>query len=219
MACCLVLRRISNIRLSLEGDKSAFKQKGNFVISNHLSYLDGVILGSLLPLIFVSKSEVASWRMFGWMARLGGTVFINRRRPLLSRDYVDEISRLLESGVNVLVFPEGTSTNGEGVLAFQPVFFQAPLASQAYVLALTVSYAKANGKAVGTANRDDVLWYGQTKILAHMLRALKTRQIEARIVIHPRARATASSQGHSQDRKALSESLRQVIAADYTPLK
>jgi 1-acyl-sn-glycerol-3-phosphate acyltransferase len=144
------------------------------------------------------------------MARVGGTIFIDRKRRLNSRQYIEDIAEMLKNKVNVLVFPEGTSTNGEKILPFQSIFFEAPLIYNSNILPLTICYTKINDDCVSVYNRDTVFWYGQIKFTKHLLRALKLKNIESKVVIHSRITAI-SSEKISFNRKQLSESLRQVI--------
>lgn len=213
-ALSIFLRRLFNIKINSEGNAIYLREGGNFVISNHLSYFDGIIIGSLLPLIYVSKSEVISWPLFGWMSRVGGTVFVERGKPFLSQKYIKDIAGLLKEKINVLVFPEGTSTNGEQLRPFQSIFFQAPLAADSFVLPLTVSYEKIDREPVSASNRDKVFWYGQIKFAKHILGALRLKKIEARVMFHPRLKPSSVHRDIS-DRKHLSLLSRQTILETY----
>jgi len=100
----------------VEGDAEQLGRGGCVIISNHFGYLDGIVLGSLFPVVFVSKSEVKSWPVVGQWSTLCGTVFINRQRKGLIPLAVKEISEKLEQQANILLFPEGAATNGERML-------------------------------------------------------------------------------------------------------
>src|SRR5262249_10787518 len=89
------------------------------LVSNHLSYLDVLVLSSITPAIFVSKSEVKHWPVFGWMARRAGTLFIERAKRGDVARVNDEADRLLETGMLLVIFPEGTSSDGREVLPFR----------------------------------------------------------------------------------------------------
>lgn len=216
--CNQLIRKIFKIKVIIQGDSSVFREKGNFVISNHLSYLDGVVLGSLMPLVYVSKSEVISWPLFGWMTQVAGTIFIDRKRRLKSVRYVQDIAERLKEKINVLVFPEGTSTNGEGILPFQSVFFEAPIIYGANILPLTIYYTKVNGESLSVLNRDKVFWYGQIKMTRHILQAIKLKNIEVEVIVHPKINAI-SHPADATFRKSLSNSLRQTILKAYSPIK
>lgn len=212
--CNRFLRFMLRIKVIVEGDYSRLSERGNFIVSNHLSYLDGVILGSLFPVIYVSKSEVLKWPLFGWMTMTGDTIFIDRKRRFKSVDFVQEASLMLKRKVNVLVFPEGTSTDGEKLLPFQAIHFQPPLNARCSILPVVINYTKINKEEVNLNNRDKVCWYGQVKFYQHLLRALELGNIEARVVIYPKIDlANPSNSGYS--RKDLSFAIHKVISNNY----
>lgn len=211
---CRFLRTIVNVRVALEGNISGLKEHGNLIVSNHLGYLDGVILGSLCDLVFVSKSQVKSWPLFGLMSQIGGTIFIERGKRNKSVNYIQQARVLLEHKINVLVFPEGTSTNGERLLPFQSVHFQAALDAQASILPIGIRYSKINQQDVHPGNRDILCWYGQKKLHKHVHEILKLKTIAVTLTVYPAintgAQATA---GYS--RKDISGVSHRVIAQSY----
>ena len=123
----LLLRLILNIKVTIAGDEGQLERGGYVVIANHVSYVDGIVLGSIFPIVFVSKREVKKWPIVGQWNVLCGTIFINRQRKNEVGTMVCEMTRKLRQEANVLLFPEGTSTNGEKMLPFQTVPLAAPL--------------------------------------------------------------------------------------------
>jgi 1-acyl-sn-glycerol-3-phosphate acyltransferase len=211
------LRRILRIDITVRGSNACLKESGNLIVSNHQSYLDGVILASLFPLAFVSKLQVKSWPIFGLMAWIGGTVFIKRENKLESIAALEKIINILKSKVNVLIFPEGTSTDGSKVLPFQSIFFQAPILSRARIIPITIQYTKINSQNISLLNRDRVCWYGQIKFFKHILELVKLNNIAAEIKIHPEIKIESVS-GDSKFRKELSRMCREVILKDFSLL-
>jgi len=209
---------ILRIKVILEGPRVCLNENGNLIISNHLSYLDGIILGSLFAVVYVSKSQVKSWPLFGLVTQAGGTIFIDRERKLKSPDYIQETAKVLKSKTNVLVFPEGTSTNGERLLEFQPVHFQSPLVSHSPVLPVAISYTGVNSQKVNSLNRDRLCWYGRMEFVSHLRKVLQLRNIEAKVIIHPRIELDSHSVSY-YSRKQLSESLHKIISANYPLFK
>lgn len=208
------LRLIFRIKIIIEGERSALKERGSFIVSNHLSYLDGIVLGSIFPVIYTSKSEVRHWPLLGWMTEAGGTIFIDRKRKTRSVDYIQEATQMLKRKINVIVFPEGTSTNGAKLLPFQSIHFQAPLNSRCPILPIAINYTKINQEDVGLENRDRVCWHGQVKFPEHLLGVLNLESIEAKIVIYPKV-DLASLSGSDYSRKELSEALYKIIERNY----
>src|SRR5690606_14738865 len=108
--------RVIGIRIDQRGTPAAARP--TLYVSNHSSYLDIVVLGALLPASFVAKAEVAGWPLFGLLSKLQRTVFIDRRRgsTLLQRE---AIADRLKAGDNLILFPEGTSNDGNRTLPFR----------------------------------------------------------------------------------------------------
>jgi len=213
------IRTVLCIKLHIEGERSYFKERGNFIVSNHLGYLDGIILSGLFPVIFVTKLQVKSWPIFGWMSRAGCTIYIDRKRKLGSMDFVAEISNALKNKANVLFFPECTSSDGSEILPFHQGYFQAALNSGSSVIPVTIQYTKVSSENISLANRDRVFWYGQVKFPRHLMGVLKEKGMEAKAVIHPKIETSAYDPTQAASRKEISESSLQAIAADFSPIK
>ena len=113
-----LLRTILNIKVTVAGDAGQIDEGDTVIISNHLGYVDGFVLGSIFPVVFVSKREVKKWPVIGLWATLGGTIFINRQKKGEVGLLVMEMSKKLKEGANILLFPEGRATNGERMLPF-----------------------------------------------------------------------------------------------------
>ena len=182
----LLLRSILNIKVTVAGDEGQLERGGYVIISNHVSYVDGIILGSIFPIIFVSKREVKNWPIIGQWNILCGTVFINRQRKGLAAELVNEMTGKLGQQANILLFPEGTSTNGEQLLSFQTVPLAAPLRNRAVIVPVTVVYTRIEDEPVTARNRDFVYWYGDMEFLTHFWKLLSLRSIEALVTIQPK---------------------------------
>jgi 1-acyl-sn-glycerol-3-phosphate acyltransferase len=182
----LILRSILNIKVSVVGDEGQLERGGFVIISNHMSYVDGIILGSIFPLLFVSKREVKSWPIVGQWNALCGTVYINRQRKGLVAALVREMREKLAQEANILLFPEGTSTNGDRLLPFQTAPLAAPLRSRAIIVPVTLVYTRIDDQLVSARNRDLVYWYGDMDFLTHFWRLLALRGVEALVTIQPK---------------------------------
>jgi len=199
-----LMRRILNIKITVEGDAAQLDAGGYVIISNHFGYLDGIILGSLFPVIFVSKREVKSWPLVGQWTTLCGTVFINRQKKGLIPLAVTGISHRLKQGANILLFPEGAATNGERMLPFQTAPLAAPLRSRAIIVPVTLAYETIEEQPVSAANRDLIYCYGGMAFGPHFLKLLTLRQVEVRVTIQPKV-ACSRYQDNSAGRKRLAE--------------
>jgi 1-acyl-sn-glycerol-3-phosphate acyltransferase len=188
LTCSLtfLLRRILNIKVTVVGDGGHLEGGGFVIISNHLSYVDGFVLASIFPVVFVSKREVRKWPVVGLWTILCGTIFIDRQRKKLVGLMVAETSRKLKEGTNVLLFPEGHATNGERMLPFQTVPLAAPLRNRSIIVPLTLVYRSIDDQAVSKANRDLVYCYGDMAFAPHVWRLLTLRSIEATVTVQPK---------------------------------
>ena len=199
-----LMSKILNIKIAVEGNAAQLEGGGCVIVSNHFGYLDGIILGSLFPVIFVSKSEVKSWPLVGQWTTLCGTVFINRQRKGLIPLAVNEMSRKLRQGANILLFPEGAATNGERMLPFQTAPLAAPLRSRAIIVPLTLAYQSIDEQPISTANRDLVYCYDDMPDAPHFWKLLGLRRIEARVTIRPKIDCSRY-EDNSAGRKRLTE--------------
>ena len=182
----LLLRMILNIKITVTGDEGQLERGGYVIIANHVSYVDGIVLGSIFPILFVSKREVKSWPIIGQWNTLCGTVFINRQHKEEAGSLVEEISHKLKHEANILLFPEGTSTNGEKMLPFQTVPLAAPLRNRSIIVPATIAYKSLDDAPVTAANRDVICWYGDMDFLTHFWQLLGHRSIEVLVTIQPK---------------------------------
>ena len=156
-------------------------------VSNHTSYLDISVLGSIFPISFIAKAEVQNWPLFGLLARLQNTVFVERR---ISRtvQHTDEIHKRLENGDNLILFPEGTSNDGNRVLPFKSSFFgvaEREVRGRAItVQPVSISYTRLDGIPVGRVYRHFFAWYGDMEMMSHLWNVFGLGQTTVAIEFH-----------------------------------
>jgi 1-acyl-sn-glycerol-3-phosphate acyltransferase len=151
---------------------------GCFLATNHLGYLDVLVLASQVEATFVAKHDIAAWPMLGWLCRTFGTLFLDRARP---RDLVrlfEAIDDVQRHGVSVVIFPEGTSSGGDSVRPFHAGIFEAAARSKAPVSVAALAYATPVG---AIPPRLAVCWWGGMTFVPHFLHLLTLRGIEARL--------------------------------------
>jgi 1-acyl-sn-glycerol-3-phosphate acyltransferase len=161
------------------------------VVGNHLSYLDVVILGAAMPCCIVSKIEIARWPFFGWAARRGGTIFIDRSSRASTAEVAKKISERLSVPVPILVFPEGTSTDGSVVLRFHSSLFDPVTVAGAPITAVSIRYVFHDGNA-----ERDLCWFDDSLFLPHIWKALGASGFCAQVIfgesrIYPDRRTAA----------------------------
>jgi lyso-ornithine lipid O-acyltransferase len=206
-----LLRVLLGVRITVAGSTDGLDTSARFIVSNHLGYLDGIVLASLFPVIFVTKRQVRRWPVIGQLLTLLEIIFIDRENKNDILRVVNRISTTLRKETNVLVFPEGTSTNGEKLLAFQSAFFAGPLMAHAAVVPVTLTYTFIDQQPVSAANRDRIYWYGDMSFAPHLWNLLAASRIEVSVKIHP-ALETSNLRNDSLNRKQLSQACHDVIA-------
>jgi 1-acyl-sn-glycerol-3-phosphate acyltransferase len=200
----LLLRLILNIKVTIAGDEGQLERGGYVIIANHVSYVDGIVLGSIFPIVFVSKREVKKWPIVGQWNVLCGTIFINRQRKKEVGALVREMTRKLRQEANILLFPEGTSTNGEKMLPFQTVPLAAPLRSRSIIVPVNLAYKTIDEQPVTAVNRDFVYWYGDLDFVTHFWNLLGQRGVEVLVTLHPKIECFRYAD-NSAGRKKLAE--------------
>ncbi len=169
-----------------------------FVVSNHCSYLDILVIGTVMPSVFVSKSEVASWVFLGSMVKLAGTVFVNRESKVAAVRVLESIKERLDNGLSVVVFPEGTTNDGIAIRDFKSTFFKAPIDSKVPILPLSIMYSHIDGTPVTPVTIDAVAWHSDMQFVPHFWNLLGLSRIDARIHFNPPLHP------FTEDRKTLS---------------
>jgi len=150
------------------------------LICNHLSYLDIVVLASLTPAVFVAKQDIKSWPVIGWLTGLAGTLFVDRERRTRVGQTNEEIRKALDEGVLVVLFPEGTSSDGQTVLPFKSSLLE-PAAQQIHPLSVALIQYQLEAGEVG----EDVCYWGDMTFFPHLLNLLGQRIIRASVRLAP----------------------------------
>jgi 1-acyl-sn-glycerol-3-phosphate acyltransferase len=183
-------------------------------VSNHSSWLDVPVLGGRLDACFVSKHEVGRWPFVGTIARLGRTAFISRQRHAIGRER-DVLRERLAAGDNLLLFPEGTTSDGSRVLPFRSSFFAiAEGAVPPLIQPVSVVYDRLGGLPTGRASRPVFAWYGDMDLASHFWRFAQRRGLRASILLHPPLDPTCFA-----SRKALSHAVWQAVADGASTLR
>lgn len=161
-------------------ESSGKPPRTGLLVCNHLSYLDILVLVSMLPAVFVSKSEVQNWPVFGWFARRSGTLFVDRTRRRDVTRMNAEIQQTLDGGNVVVLFPEGTSWNGREILPFKSSLLE-PIVGSPHPLAVgKIHYALDDGTV-----EDDVCYWGDMTFFPHLVNLMTKRRVRARVTFAP----------------------------------
>lgn len=195
--CC----KIVGFRIERRGRQS--RAHPTLYVANHASYFDIMVLGAQIRGSFVAKAEVARWPLFGQLAKLQRTVFVARQRAAVARQR-EEITARLRAGDDLILFPEGTSDDGNRVLPFKSALFAAvdtegggpPLTIQP----VSIAYTRLDGMPMGRYLRPFFAWYGDMEMGGHLWRALGLGKVTVVVHYHPPVTSDAFP-----SRKALSD--------------
>jgi len=211
------LLRLIDMRVTVTGVKPT--KEPALIVANHSSYLDILILGSLVEGVFVAKSEVASWPFFGWMARLARTIFVDRSRRTNARSHRDLMLDRLEAGDSVIFFPEGTSSDGNRVDPFKSTLFSAAEKDHhegrkvPIIQPASIAYTGLYGLPLGRRLRAKFTWYGDTTLMPHLWQLVKLGAGEAQIIFHEPMRVDDFT-----SRRELSKQCQKIVATGLADL-
>lgn len=202
--CCGIL----GLKLEIRGARVSHGP--TLFVANHTSYLDITVLGAATHGSFVSKAEVRDWPLFGWLARLQRTVFVDRRVREAGA-HRDEIAKRLEEGDDLILFPEGTSSHGNGTLPFKSALFSAAAITvrgkPVVVQPVSVTYTRLDGMPLGRNLRPFYAWYGDMDLASHVLNVMALGTATVVVEFH-----APVSPPDFPDRKTLARHCESVIA-------
>ncbi len=188
-------------------------------VSNHSSWIDIPVLGARLAANFVAKHEVGTWPIIGFVARLGRTVYVRRTRTSTGRER-DEMRERLAGGDNLILFPEGTSSDGSRVLPFRSAFMSiaeqivTPDGKTAIVQPISIVYDRLSWLPTGRASRPLFAWYGDMDIGSHFWRLAQHRGLRATVLLH-----APLDPAHYANRKELTQVVWKICAEGAATLR
>src|SRR5512143_4141067 len=178
-----LLLGLLGIRINVRhGERLRRTKEHALIVANHVSYIDVLVIASVIPAVFITSVELGGTFFLGMLARLGGSLFVERRKVTGLKQEIAEIARVLREGHHVVLFPEGTTSNGERVHPFRNALFDAAISAGADILPLCIRYARLNGEEVTPKNRDSVFYYGGTTVFQHLPRLLFLSSVDVEVV-------------------------------------
>ncbi len=198
-----VLCRVIGLKVQVIGQPSA--SPAMLYVSNHSSWLDILVLGSVLQASFVSKAEVGQWPLAGTVARLGRTIFVSRKRNGTGKE-AREIKQRLTDGDSIILFPEGTSNDGTRVLPFRSSFLTVAQDAK-QVQPVSLVYDRLGGLPACRRDRPLFAWYGDMDLATHFWRIARRSGARATVLLHEPADPAAFP-----DRKVLTAAVSDVVA-------
>lgn len=179
------VQKILGLKVSYSGELSDYRP--TLYVSNHISYLDIFVLGNIRG-YFIAKSEVAGWPVLGQLARFQNTLFIERSAGK-SRMQLELLQSYLADGKSLILFPEGTSTNGKEVKPFRSSLFEAAYFAddqiKVNIQPVTVAYTQQAGVKMNQPMLDHYAWYNTMPFLPHFLKLFVLSSVEVKVHFHP----------------------------------
>jgi 1-acyl-sn-glycerol-3-phosphate acyltransferase len=180
-------------------------------VSNHCSWLDILVMSGVTPLVFIAKHEIERWPLVGLLAKLQRTVFVDRSRRHATDAVNREIAARMAAGDPVLLFGEGTASDGNFVLPFRTALFGAVRdalggAERGYVQPVSIAYTRLHGLPMGRQFRPLAAWYGDINLMPHFWRVLREGAIDVVVTFGPVIAVDADA-----DRKALARTTHDAV--------
>lgn len=182
-----VMCRVIGLKVRTHGQ--LLVERPLLLASNHVSWKDILVLGSAADVVFIAKSEVRAWPVFGWLARLQRSVFIDRGEPRKTGTQISDVSERLLAGEVVVLFAEGTTSDGNRVMPFNTSLFGAASAALkhapggvVHIQPVSIAYVGIHGLPMGRYHRPVAGWPGDVALGPHLLRVLKEGALEIELV-------------------------------------
>lgn len=187
-----LLCKLIGIRVTVKG--TPVTDRPVMICANHTSYLDIPVMSTVAPVSFIAKSEVATWPLFGQMAKLQRTVFVERERRTKTREHRNQIHARIVEGDTLILFPEGTSNNGNGVLPFKSALMSVAqmsvvdedgaLDDMVMVQPVSLAYTHIHGIPMGRHYRPFFAWYGDMDLVPHLWDVFKLGPFDVVLEYH-----------------------------------
>ena len=171
--------RSLGVRLRVSG-QTELPERPVLLVSNHVSWLDIPVVSAARPVRFVSKDDVRGWPVMGWLATRAGTLYLNRGSGRAAHRMAAALAEALQDGQHVVIFPEGTTTDGSSVLPFKPMLLQAAIDAGACVVPLSLHYTDHAGRPT-----DAAAFIGEMSFVDTLRNIVAARGLQAEVVVHP----------------------------------
>jgi 1-acyl-sn-glycerol-3-phosphate acyltransferase len=181
----LVLRALG-ARITVRGEPT--EHRPALLVPNHVSWMDIMVLGAFSPMSFVAKSEIASWPLFGYLAKLQRSIFVDRDRRQSTSKTANEMIERMREGEPVVLFAEGTSSDGNRVLRFRGALIGAAeslakaTGDTVWIQPIALAYRRINGLPSGRQHRPRISWIGDIELIPHAWALLKDGAVDVDLI-------------------------------------
>ncbi|MCO5143054.1 MAG: 1-acyl-sn-glycerol-3-phosphate acyltransferase [Oligoflexia bacterium] len=180
---CKLAMAVFGFHVEIINPEKMEKDKTYFIVANHMSYIDPLIMAVLRPLCFVTSMEMRETPVLGLLTDVGGCLYVERRSKENIIGEIEEIITALKRNMSVVIFPEATSTDGSALRPFKRPLYSAALQANCAVLPIYLEYAEINGEKTNSKNRDSICWYGDMGFTKHFFQIFRIRRAKIRLTI------------------------------------
>jgi 1-acyl-sn-glycerol-3-phosphate acyltransferase len=183
--CSRLILQILDVHYWVEYRTGASPTEGSLLLANHVSYVDALLLAAQYPSVFVTSVEIKESFPIGWLAKCAGCCFVERRKLNTVKADISEMRGLLESGFNVVLFPEGTTSDGTAILPFKRSLLEAAVGFSYPVLPICINYRYCNGEQLSLETSHLLFYFGDMKLSTQLVRLLGVSEVLAELIILP----------------------------------
>lgn len=209
--CCRFCMWMMNFKIRVINPPAM--DRGSLVVGNHLGMFDILVLSSQFPSLFITSVDMRETPGLGLLTEMGGCLYVERRNRSNIHNELVEIREALKQGFRVVLYPEGTSTNGERVLPFKKTLMTAAAGTGIPIQPMVINYRKVNGEPVSHKWRDYVTWYGDQTFMPAFLRVISLKSVEVDIEFFQEV--LVHSEEHRREVAAL---VQKMIVGKYTKI-
>ncbi|WP_246845800.1 1-acyl-sn-glycerol-3-phosphate acyltransferase [Bdellovibrio sp. ZAP7] len=211
--CGLIARNALGIKLTVI-NKPAAKHAGSLLVANHMGFVDILLLAGIEPMSFITSNEMRETPLLGPITELAGCFYVERRSRTKILGEMKRLADSLKDGLNIVLYPEATSTNGEKVLPFKRTLMMAASEAGVPVQPVVINFTSINGEAFNTRWRDAVCWYGDATFVEYFWKTLRLKSVTAEIeyleILHAKP---------EDERGALADKAHAMISAKFVPVQ
>lgn len=208
-ACCTLLK-IMNVKVTVKNREIFDTQKNWYIMGNHMSYIDILMLLSNFPTLFITSNEMKATPILGQICFFGGSFFVERRKITTLKDEIPRLTETLKSGLNITLFPEGRCSDGCGLLPFKSALIESAVSSGVNVLPLCIMYKDISGRPVKAPDFTIIGYYNNLKFPVQFKKMLMEKGLQAEIELLPPIMTAG------KDRKQIKEEIFQTLNSRYT---
>lgn len=216
------LLKLLGLRVHVHGEMA--RERPLLIASNHISWTDIMVLGSLGDVAFIAKSELNGWPVLGSLSKLQRTVFVERNRKRKSGEQVSEVGKRLAGNEAIVLFAEGTTSDGNFLSPFKSTLFAAADialteggAQKMYIQPVAIAYTRLHGLPMGRRHRAVASWIGDADLVPHVGRLLREGAIDVHVRFGQAVEYTAGSNRKQAARHAQQEVRAMMIETLHHP--